>query len=235
MSYFDTYKSRVKSDGNTPSDSFSNATKHLINESFMDSPTYSKIDIGGIDYDVRITDEEKIDEKKLLFRPDTSVEVGLYANISGNKWLILNFDSDRITPKSIIKKADRIIKWKDSNGILHQEPCVLESVFYEENRDGDYFYTPKGNIRIYTQYNESTKKILDQMRFVFGNNVYLVGTIDNFSYVYDDKGYIILYLEKTAKLPKDDFNLGIADNYEVYANNTDNSTGGGNGGGDWLS
>lgn len=232
MSFSDAYRKRVSIDGSNHSDSFSNSTKILINDSFEDSPTFSRILIGDKEYDVRITDERKIDEKKLLFRPDTlDIQVGHYAVINDNKWLLLNFDPDRITPKSIIKKADRFLKWKDNNGNMIEEPCVVESVLYEEMRDGMYFFSPKGNLRIFLQYNQTTKHILNQMRFLFGTDAYSVGGIDNFSNVYNDKGYMIINLEKSKILPKDDFVTGIADNYEVYANNNPQ---GNNSGGGWL-
>lgn len=232
MSLLDAYRKRVSIDGSSHSEAFSNSTRTLINDSFEDSPTFSKIMIGKDQYDVRITDERKIDEKKLLFRPDTdTIQIGEYAIISDNKWLLLNFDPDRITPKSIIKKADRTLRWKDNLGNILEEPCVIESVLYEEMRDGIYFYSPKGNLKIFTQYNQNTKKILNQMRFLFGTDAYSIGGIDNFSNVYDDKGYLVINLEKSKILPKDDFTTGIADNYEVYANNNPQ---GSNTGGGWL-
>jgi hypothetical protein len=230
MNFFDTYKARLLADGSSVADTFSNSTKHLINETFADSPTYSVITIEDRDVEVRVTDSNEIDEKQLLFRPDSTIHVGAYATIGENKWLILDFDSDRITPKSKIKKADRHLKWLDSKGNLIQEPCAIESVLYEDMRDGKFFFTPQGNLQVYTQYNSNTMNIIAEQRFIFGSSAYRASGIDDFSKVMDGKGYLILNLEKTEKLPKDNFIDNIADNSNVIRSESDTVSGGG----DWL-
>lgn len=231
MSYFDTYKKKLGISGNTQSEAYVKSTHQLINDSFADSPTYKKIYIGSNIYDVRIVEGEKKDEKKLLFRPDTIVTKGEYAVVDTDRWLLLSFDNNSITPKSVIKIADRTLKWKDANGIVIEEPCVLESTQYEEMRDGVYFFTPKGNIIVHTQLNNRTESLIENQRFIFGSSVFKIGGIDDFANVYLDKGYLTIYLEKTEKLQGDNFVTGVADNSSIIISTTAPT----NGGGDWLS
>lgn len=234
MNYFDIYKKRVTSNGSTIAESYTNSSKDLINHTFEDSPTYAHIDIGGDMYDVRITNEDKDDEKTLLFRPDVEIPLGLYATINNDKWLILEYDKNVTTPTSLIKKANRTLKWSNTYGDIFSEPCVIESVLYEEQRDGKYFFSPKGNMRVYTQLNEFTKTLYTEQRFIFGSSIYKIGGLDNFTYVFNNVGYITLNLEKTVKNVHDDFELGIAWNDVTLIPDADNSEQGGNGGGGWL-
>lgn len=228
MSYFEKYKKRVRSYGNSTSESFEIATKEIVNNSFEDSPTYREVTIGNETFGIRLVNEDKIDEKSILFRPNTdNVSIGSYVKIGDIDWLIVEFDKDRMTPKSLIKKADKTIRWKKEDGSIVEEPCVLESVFYEEVRDGKYFFSPKGNIRIYTQFNDNTSKIISEYRFIFGSSVYKVGGVDDFSNIENGVGFLVINLEKTEKSTADDFVNGVADNSSTITQES------GNGGG-WL-
>lgn len=230
MDYFEIYKARLHVDGGTQTDSFTNASKQLIHDSFADSPSFMTIDIASIKYDARLVEGEKDNEKKLLYRPDTQINIGEYVTIGFDMWLTMDFENSKITPKSTIKIADRVLRWKDGKNVI-EEPCVLQTVQYEEMRDGKYFYTPKGNILIHTQYNANTIKLIDNQRFIFGSNVYKIGGIDDFTNVKDGKGYLSINLEKTDKLQGDNFVIGVADNSLVIKEDDPIV----DSGGDWLS
>jgi hypothetical protein len=131
-------------------------------------------------------------------------------------------------PKSEIKKSDNILKWKDFNNTEFAIPCSVESVFYEEMRDGQYFYTPRGNVQVLVQLNNETKTIFVGQRFLFGSSAYEVGGVDDLTNVENDKGFLTFFLERTEKLTDDDFINGIASN----SYNTDDD--GSNDGGGWL-
>lgn len=234
MDYFDLYKARVTNNGNSIAEAFTKSSKDLINHTFADSPTYANIDIGGNMYDVRITNEDKNDEKTLLLRPDVVIPLGLHAIINDEVWLVLEYDKNVTTPTCLIKKADRILKWQNTYGDVFTENCVIESVLYEEQRDGKYFFTPKGNMRVYVQLNEKTKNLYAEQRFIFGSSAYKIGGLDDFAHVYDGNGYISINLEKTVKNINDDFIEGIAWNDETLIPDVDDPENDGNGGGGWL-
>lgn len=236
MTYFEHYKKRVIADGNNLAESYTNSSKELVNYSFADSPTFAVIDIGGDMYDVRITSGKTSNDKRLLLRPDVKVDIGTYATIDNEKWLVMDYSKNVTTPVASVSKAEEVLSWMDTDGTtVLKENCVLQSALYEDQRDGKYFYTPKGNVNVYVALNDTTKKIYVEQRFIFGNSVFKVSDIDDYQHVENNVGYLFLHLEKTEKHAKDNFVDKIAYNDSRSVADVLDKDDDGNGGGGWLS
>lgn len=102
------------------------------------------------------------------------------------------------------------------NGEIISEPCILgytskySNIYYN-----DAINIPQGTVVITAQFNQNTKKIKINDRFLLGNSAYKIKSVIDYlrleTFVKDSQGLIEfeVYLDNTA--PDDDFELQIAD------------------------
>jgi hypothetical protein len=217
--WFDKYKTRLNSSGLSEADAFKNSTLDMINDTFSNATNFAQIDIGGVITDVRIININSF-SKELIFRPSIIRSRGQILTIDSEKWMISDFNKDIISPKAKILRINNIMKWKDYSGVIVEEPCVLaSSTIAEANnlvgkgmKSNDLFYLPTGSFRTFVQYNNNSKNIKFEQRFVFGSGVYKLVAVDDYTYVENSVGYIALVFERSEIREADDIINRLADN-----------------------
>jgi hypothetical protein len=219
MNYFDKYSRRVSAYGGNESETFVELTKNLINQDFADAPSYRVAIMNNEEIEVRFLDGKDSQNKFLLFRPDFSCYRGDIIAVDGENWLIWDFQNETITPKASARLCNMILKW-ENNTI----PCVVTTSVFGIDESKQNYIAPTGQINAYVQYNEMTKVVEEDYRFIFGNKVYKVIGVDDIEYVRNGKGYMNIILEITTKNDKDDFNNGVADNSQFYQDTQSNDT-----------
>lgn len=68
------------------------------------------------------------DFRELIFKDiDYLVNLGNYYKFSDAYWLAINLDElNRTTKNIIVRRCNNVLKWKDTNGVVYDYPCILE-------------------------------------------------------------------------------------------------------------
>lgn len=160
------------------------------------------------------------DDFRRIIYPNISVSKGLgwRYRFANNYWLVANsklFNS--VTDFIILRRCNNLAKFYDSDGVLREEPCVID---YQLNETAPDFSKvtnlPEGTIFMFMQYNDNTFVINDNKRFLFGShgnyNAYKVHGVKNF--IADNLVWFTLYRDQVDEV-RDDVVNGIADAYSV--------------------
>lgn len=202
---------RLLAQGGSISGSMSKSTKQAIIKSFKDSPSYKSVLINGIATDVRIIDGKDSSYKTMLLLPDTVLKYGEYIYYNLNYWLVTDFVNNEINPKALIQKCNHELKWQDSNGLIHIEPCIatrslLTKMDIKENNKYGLVLL-EGEMNIYVQSNINTCTIMADNRFYIGSQIYKVTGIDDVS----DEGLLRFAMKIDIKNNNDNKILRICD------------------------
>lgn len=119
------------------------------------------------------------DWRKIIFRDIThDIDIGKrflirnnFNEINGPEsvWLLTNASKMTATAGGIIRRCNNNIAMKLKDGSIHYEPCVLETEFKSINLYYDEsIVIPQSQIYMILQYNEYTKKIKINDRYILG-------------------------------------------------------------------
>lgn len=203
------YQKMIGANNSNITQAYINDTIVHVNDMFSKSPSYRQAKIDGIDSDCIIS-RKKSKQMDLLLRPSTIVSEGSYVDFKEDTFIVLDFVDNEIYPKASISLCNRILKWKLSNGDIKEYKCFVKGATYEEDKMKTV-YTSNGELIVYVQYNDDTKTIKPQTRFIFDESVYEVASIDNVSNVYNGKGVLKLGMTFTNTTSTDDKDNQIAD------------------------
>jgi hypothetical protein len=114
------------------------------------------------------------DFKELVFADiNHSIILGQKYQFDNCYWIAFNVESIKsLVANVVVRRANNSLKWIDSDGIRHSEPCSID---YSINRTRDQIgtenpVTAEGYIKIYCQLNSQTEKIKANQRFIFGRS-----------------------------------------------------------------
>lgn len=151
-------------------------------------------------------------------------------------WITINRNTLSATASSIVRRCDATLNMISSDKTqYHYEPCIIEDDFKVINTYYDVAVnTPQAQIYAILQYNDYTKKIKVNHRFILGetdledfenNLVFKVKAVNKFksTATYDEKrnSLIMVALDRDSIGEKDDLINRIAENSPVF--NTNNS------------
>ena len=219
MEYFDVWKKMMGVDNTTQA--VVNNGKELAIREFANDPSYrkavlQKLDLTKEDIDIRIKNVDRTTaQKRILFLPDTEIEVGSYISYREKTFLITEFQDDQdIAPYSTAKFCNQTLNWK---GLEKPIPCVAEDSAYNDKGEInlDYFSMVDGKLAIYVPVNEITNKIKQNMRFVFNHNSMMVFEIISIKNVTTPTIYKIVMKKVEYFEGKDDLENNIAYNDDI--------------------
>lgn len=140
------------------------------------------------------------DFKEIIF-PDINHTFGLgyRYKFDNNIWITTNSDYYHYpTASVIVRRCDNTLKWRDSNNSIIQEPCIIMEGQMKNNvfDYNDRIIIPEGDIQVTTQYNDNSKTIKIDDRFLFGDQAFRVRSINNFhnQYTYENDSPRLLNL-----------------------------------------
>lgn len=218
MSFLDSYNKYLTIRGGSTKGSmvqtFINETSRLMKT----SPSYFEVKINDNDFltPVLIVDDSKTEDlKHITLAPGCKLKRGDYIQWDEKTWLTLITDhqGDIYYRGRIAECAVEYLKWVDENDIVHSYPCVFHygakanfGVFSDK-----VLSMPDGRRQVIVQKNEHTEKIVRDMRFMFGGNVFKVIDHDHTS----EDGLVHFNLKDDLFNPaRDNKELGIADYYK---------------------
>lgn len=203
------YQKMIGANNSNMTQAYINDSINHVNDMFSKSPSYRQVKIDGVDSDC-IINRKKSKQMDLLLRPNTIVSEGAYVDFKEDTYIVLDFIENEIYPKANASLCNRTLKWKASNGEVYEYKCFVKGATYEEDKTKTV-YTSEGELIVYVQYNDYTRTIKPQTRFIFDESVYEVSSIDNVSNVYNGKGVLKLGMTFTNTTATDDKENQIAD------------------------
>ena len=177
-------------------DYYTDLLQEKINETFQWSPDTFEIEkekaTGTLDFEPLVCRVvHAIDPKTGLSLGDDFKNL-LFFNLSGTYlmgeryrfnnsiWITTNTDNYKyVTKSAVVRRCNNELRWIDlKTKQLISEPCIVDyalkyaNMYYNNTVD-----ITQGTITVYAQYNDNTKKIFVNDRFVLGSQVYKVKSI----------------------------------------------------------
>lgn len=235
---FQQYTNRITAHSTNIRGRYELDTESYILDNFDDSPTYREIRVEreGVDmgvYGVRVNMIERMGNiRNILLKPHSALTpeeerqpdlfVGNMAIFEERTWLL--FDKYGYKDSGVKLTAMRTnynLKWIDRDGMLRTKRCYASSsdigskskqsrATIEYNKYD--VKLPYGQLYIFIETTEHTKRIDLNQRFIINSVVYEVIGVDNTTHVEDDYGIIQYTIRRVTVHVKDDFEMGIAYN-----------------------
>lgn len=173
MSYFDVWKKTINAENSNQA--MVNNGKSLIDRTFKDDPSYKaatlwKLDLTKEPIDVRLKNIDRTTkERYFIFRPDTKIDVGSIVEYDNYKYVLMEVEENLLSPRAKGLNCNQTLNWK---GLKEPIPCYADNSSYGVKGviETNYMNLYDGKILFYTQLNEDTRKIRQDMRFLFNND-----------------------------------------------------------------
>lgn len=175
MAYFDVWKKKMEYYGANHSKSVENSSKAFVRRNFKYDPTYrsatiQKLDMTREPIDIRYeTVDNTTTRNKIIFLPDTKVEVGSYIEYDQEIWLVREYQHKGLAPYAFGYYCNQTLNWE---GLEKPIPCYAEDSAYNDKGEInlDYFSMVDGKVACYVPVNELTNQIEQNMRFTFNGD-----------------------------------------------------------------
>jgi hypothetical protein len=198
--------------------------KNHVNDRFADTIDFYTVNINGVNQDlliIRTTDPYK---KKIKTRPDEDVSVGDLIAWEDNNWLVTDKDfGNQVYTTATMQQCNYIIKFQSPDGTILSYPCITSGKSFN-NDENKVITLPSNQKSVLCCFTDDTKMLKTGRRlFIDRLNetpFKIIGSVDNTTYNYGDKGLIYFVTEQDelqqsdGTLPKDRPDLGIC-NYFV--------------------
>lgn len=179
MAYLDVWKKKMQGYGLDEDKSRTNTSKDFIKRHFKYDPSYrsatiQKLDMTREPIDIRwkIVDNTTT-KNKIIFLPDTKVEVGSYIEYDNEIWIIREYQHKGLSPYGVGYFCNQTLNWE---GLEKPIPCYVEDSAYNDKGEInlDMFSMVDGKIACYVPWNKVTDHIEQNMRFTFNNHPMMI-------------------------------------------------------------
>lgn len=175
MSYLDLWKKKMISQGGSENGTRVKTSKDLITREFKNDPSYKsailcKLNLDEEPIDIRLKNVDRTtSEKKILFLPNSKIDIGSFIKFDGKVFLTKEFEDNSLSPFSKAILCNQTLNWY---GLDKPIPCWCDNSSYGTKGvvDTNLITEYDGKILFYTQYNEKTAKIRQDMRFLFDHD-----------------------------------------------------------------
>lgn len=179
--YFQTFKDLVNQKQFQSDNSLMDRNKEVFADNFDTSPLSITITVNDVNTVAMIRQEKDSNKKKLIFRPDTKIDIGSVIRINSSYYLTLDFLSEGINevyPTAKVQLCNstlpiqsgktRVLKRNSKGEVMYNDltgepltewiegkteliPCIVESS-YRVNENNDQIWLPEGEISITLPY-----------------------------------------------------------------------------------
>lgn len=221
MSWFDEFKTRMNMNGKSLSEELMNNTQYLLDETFMNSPTFKFIKHNQVDVPSRVVNASSKngwskynnDYRKIIFQNLKYVcGIGDYVQFDGHDWIAI--DRENINGSSVTVEL--------CNNVLTISPTVKipillsNKVLYSDGTKIEQYGTlPDGKVNVVVGKTPETSNIQMGQRFIFDNSkykIFSVSLIDDFTM----PGIVVItMIQEQHREGKDDLVNNIADNSDL--------------------
>lgn len=234
MSYFDNYKKRVLGESDTIknreiSELTSEFEDHLQTAITSNYYIYTKVDeLPNLETNEKelmiindVTDNDKtaLDEKILLCRLNTNIDVGCYVYFN-NTWFLIEFEENKTIPthkKFIMRRCNNMLNFNFKGKIYNIPLSISNLTLYSKGiRDTKYISEADAKRDVFIGSNEITRAIERGSRIMLNNlSTFRITHVNDFEYTRrcdDDAGLIKWIVVQTILLNEDDKASNVAYN-----------------------
>lgn len=227
MSIWDSYEDRMTINGRNKREAILRRESHLLSTKLPDTLSYHSVEIDNIPQEVIIVNSDNLNEKILYSTEKDIIKGGCLINWMNSFWLITECDfNTEIYTKAKIRQCNHLLKWIDSNGIIHNQWCIIEDgtkYLTGEYEDRNFIVT-RGDSRIAMTIakNKDTLKFCRESRFLIDDPdsqiklAYLLTKPLKVGWVYNTDGVYSFVLQEVVSTDDDNHQLGIADYYKYF-------------------
>lgn len=212
MTYLDDYRNRI---GQSSSDSLIDSSKKSVTKMFTSHPFYQSVMINNSPFEAIVVQSKKSEDKQMLLLPDTQIDIGSIALVSGVNYLVFDFLGEGIHdiyPTATLKRCNstfpiqsnktKVLKghnefgkplYEETYAINKLEPCVVESKNYSFDSN-DQLSLPENTILISLKYQQSDTITLN-VEFDMYNTKYKIVNMD-YTNIINEKGIIKITAER---------------------------------------
>lgn len=199
MSYFETYRSRLLSQGNSSAESVINTTKQVVNNSFDTSLSTKTVLIDGVSIIAIVNQGKSSEEKSILFKPDTVIDKGTVVTIDSLNYLAMDFEANEVYPVAQVRlcnstfpiqsdKTQVLLTDEFGNPILNDfgeqqyewtyltedVPCIVEAKITSDSVE-EAINLPEGRLDIIIPYRESEGIAEGKQFSMYGSSYQIIG------------------------------------------------------------
>ena len=160
-----------------------------------------------------------VDDERTLFFKNAKYDswIGKRYRFGNNVWLTTNVSTiNTLMNNSLVQRCKNVLKWYDfETDTIYEEPYIEEKFGDNQASQQQHIQVPQGSLSVILQYNEYSKKIKINDRFIINGSAYSVKTVKaiNRANTFDKEsiGNITIYLEWAEVNPDtDDLENNIA-------------------------
>jgi len=158
-------------------------------------------------------------DRTLTFQDNKhDVWIGKRYKFENNVWLTINTSTiNTLINNSLVQRCNNTLKWYDfDDEKIYEEPCVIgDKVSVTKVGQETHIQVIQGELSVVLQYNETSKKVKENQRFIINGKAYEVKSVQSAkrlsTYDKNSIGNITIELELTEKNPAiDDLENNIA-------------------------
>jgi hypothetical protein len=170
------------------------------------------------------------DIKGIIFSNiDHPYGLGYMYQFDGNFWVITFSDTYHYpTASASIRRCNNVLKWIDEDGLILEEPCIIDYLINRDRIQYDDMNLAAGDIKITAQNNSNTAKIKMNQRFIFDGQVFKIQRVNSYlrekTTVKSSAPLISFSLYKDQEAADDDFVNNIANTSQYQYNLVINQT-----------
>ena len=192
--------------------------KRQVNDRFTDTIDCYQVQINNVRRDLLVIRSAKNNIKSIKSRPNETFNIGDYVTFENNNWLVTEKDEcNQAYTSGKIQLTNYTLKFQSSDGTILSYPCITSGKTYD-NDENKIITLPSNQKSVLLPYDEYTAALEGGKRLYvdkLNKTAYkIVGSVDNTTYNYGDKGLIYFVAEQCVTKEIDDRpDLGIC-NYK---------------------
>lgn len=141
MDIYERYMYRVNSKGSSPTESSLNAGKRDVNYKFASSPSYTLVLVDDNKTEAIVTSKSEYNEKEIIFRPDTKLNIGAVVEFRDTNYLLMEFIERDLDPKGLLNLCNNVFiaKGQSIRIVVGTNPFTGQPVYeYQEGINLSY-------------------------------------------------------------------------------------------------
>lgn len=127
MSVWEKYENRIRASGLNRREATLKREINFLNQKLPNSLSYHTVVINDLDQNVAIINTDILTEKFIYSLPGETLSCGALVSWENNFWIITEKDvSDEVYTKAKMEQCNYLLKWVDSNAVIHEQWCIIE-------------------------------------------------------------------------------------------------------------
>ena len=218
----DRYTARINLHGTTQRERMVNRTKANLQNKVVDSLSYKKIKLNGIETQLVINEGTQPYYKEFESMPGQEINIGDYIEWANSWWLVTTCDyDDELYRNGKLQQCNYLLKWQNELGeIIERQAVVLSASKYNDGlAESNVISLGSDKLSINIPLDAEALKLKKSMgkKFFIDNNkedptAYLLANTGNVADTYNGHGITHWIVEECAyTASKDDLKYGVCD------------------------